>query len=202
MILPPALERRVLADSRERAAWLDARVGNIGGSDAANYANEASVPGYVRAKLDDRFRGNQYTAHGNAREAAILAQFGIEQNTLLFRSEATRRHVATPDAIKVRRDGGILLAQVKALEVGHEPMTSRGLRPRYLRQCWWEQWVLGAERTIFIWEMHDRFQPAAPEAESVWIDRDDSEIAKLVRIANGVCAGLDAHAAFEREMNA
>ena len=124
MILPPALERRVLADSRERAAWLDARVGNIGGSDAANYANEASVPGYVRAKLDDRFRGNQYTAHGNAREAAILAQFGIEQNTLLFRSQGAEVAVVGADnhvhlkPITIGRDFGSEFEILTGVEAG------------------------------------------------------------------------------------
>ena len=42
---------------------------------------------------------------------------------------------------------------------------------------------LGAERTLFVWEEHDDFNPIHDEPRSVWIERDDKEIGQLVALA-------------------
>lgn len=190
---------RVLADARDRPAWLEARMGKIGGSDAASFAKYESAPLYLRAKLHSPFRGNVYTVHGNNREAEILRHYGIPQNTLLFHHPEHPRHVATPDGIVVdtARDR-ITLAQVKTSEKPIPPADK--IPPAYRRQMWWEQWVMGAERTLLVWERHNGFRPVDMEPDAVWFDRDDDEIAKLVRIADYVLEGMDAAEAFAMEM--
>lgn len=53
----------------------------------------------------------------------------------------------------------------------------------YLRQIWWQQHVLGAERTLVVWEEHDGFVPVGDEPRCAWIDRDEAEIDTLVGLA-------------------
>ena len=53
-----------------------------------------------------------------------------------------------------------------------------------MRQVWWQQYVLGAERTLVVWEQHSDFVPVAAEPKSQWVDRDDNEIHMLVGLAN------------------
>lgn len=186
---------RVLADSRDRPAWLKARVGKIGGSDAAGFAKRESAPLYLRAKLHNPFDGNAYTVHGNDREAAMLRHYGIPQNTLLFASAANPRHVATPDGIVIDGDE-IILAQCKT---SMHPMPER-IPPAYARQMWWEQYVMGAHRTLLVWEQHQNFRPVNMEPESRWHHRNDDEIAKLVDIADYVLEGMDEAERFANQM--
>lgn len=190
---------RVLADARDRPAWLRARIGKIGGSDAASFAKLESAPLYLRAKLHSPFRGNIYTAHGHAREEQILARYRIPQNTYLFHHPDHPRHVATPDGIVVE-GSRVILAQVKTSE---KPIPAADrIPPAYRRQMWWEQWVMGADRTLLIWERHTDFQPVDMEPAAVWFDRDDDEIEKLVTIADYVLEGMDAAERFANEMMA
>ena len=55
-----------------------------------------------------------------------------------------------------------------------------------MRQVWWQQHVLGAERTLITWEEHDGFVPIDEEPKCAWIERDDVEIARLVRLATSL----------------
>ena len=59
----------------------------------------------------------------------------------------------------------------------------RGIPRGYLRQVWWQQYVLGAERTLVVWELHDGFVPVA-DPQCRWVDRDENQIAQLVRLAD------------------
>lgn len=188
--------RRVLADARDRPAWLAAREGRIGGSDAASFAKKESAPLYLRAKLHNPFTGNAYTAHGNDREARMLAHFRIPQNTLLFHHPTNPRHVATPDGIIAGDDGPVALAQCKT---STKPLPAN-IPPAYLRQMWWEQYVLGFDRTLLVWEWHRDFHPVEPEPRAVWVYRDDDRIALLVAIADYVLDGMDAAERFRNEM--
>lgn len=189
---------RVLADARDRPSWLAAREGKIGGSDAASFAKLESAPLYLRAKLHNPFAGNAYTAHGNEREARMLAHFRIPQNTLLYRSEGNPRHVATPDGIAERADGEVILAQCKTSEKPIPP--AEKIPPAYRRQMWWEQYVMGVERTLLVWEQHRGFRPVTMEPQYVWFYRDDAEISKLIAISDLVLAGMDAAEEFIRNL--
>ena len=46
--------------------------------------------------------------------------------------------------------------------------------------------MLGAERTLVAWEQHDGFVPVGDEPRCAWVDRDEAEIAKLVRLATAL----------------
>ncbi len=184
--MTPELQARIVADARDRVAWLRARSQGITATDIAGLTGESSIPRAADAKLGgSRFGGNAYTEHGRRREpeiaAWIAATHGIRPSTALFHAEVERRHLATPDGLTVDAEGRVLLAEIKT--------TNKPLRtiPRtYLRQVWWQQHVLGAERTLFVWEEHEGFRPLHDEPRSVWIDRDDREIRHLVTLATGL----------------
>ncbi|MGQ7311742.1 YqaJ viral recombinase family protein [Microbacterium arabinogalactanolyticum] len=183
--MTPELEARIIADSRDRVAWLRARARGITATDVAGLSGEASIIRAADAKLGHgpRFGGNAYTDHGRRREpeiaAWVAATHGILPSSALFRAEVEQRHLATPDGVCVDGEGRVLLAEIKTTN------KSWATIPRtYLRQVWWQQYVLGAERTLFVWEEHVDFQPIHDEPKSVWIERDDKEIGRLVALAN------------------
>ena len=184
-------ESRILADSADRAAWLDARAGGVTATDAAKLATPNSVHQVVRDKLSPApFGGNAYTDHGREREPVIAAwvreRHGIAPSSLLFHAERSRRHLATPDGLHCDDDGRVLLAEIKTTGKPWNRI------PRsYLRQVWWQQYVLGAERTLFVWEEHRDFVVQHAEPRFVWIERDDAEIAKLVAFAEQVLQRID-----------
>jgi hypothetical protein len=115
---------------------------------------------------------------------------GIEPSSLLFHSATERRHLATPDGLRVASDGQLELCEIKTTS---KPW--RGIPRGYLRQVWWQQYVLGAERTLVVWERHDDFVPVAEEPEFRWVDRDDDQIAILVHLANALIDELHASTA-------
>jgi hypothetical protein len=180
----PELAARIVADSRDRVAWMRARSRGITATDVAGLTSEKSISRAADAKLGGgpRFGGNAYTDHGRRREpeiaAWVAATHGILPSSALFRAEVEHRHLATPDGIAVDAAGRVKLAEIKTT---NKPWS--GIPRTYLRQVWWQQHVLGAERTLFVWEQHEDFSPIHDEPRCVWIDRDDREIAKLVGLA-------------------
>lgn len=185
---------RIVADIRDKVAWTKHRTGRIGGSDAAKFAKEASAHLYLKSMLQSPFVGNQFTNHGNDREAAILRHYRLDQNHFMFRSPTNERFVATPDSIRVLNSNEVILSQAKTTS---KPML--GPIPAYQRQMWWEQMVMDTDRTLFVWEQHEDFR-AGMEPESVWFYRDEDQIAKLVRIGNIILEGMDAADEFRKEM--
>lgn len=182
--MTPELEARIVADSRDRVAWLRARTRGITATDVAGLSGEASITRAADAKLGagPRFGGNAYTDHGRRREpeiaAWVAATHGILPSSALFCAEREKRHLATPDGIVQDAGGRITLAEIKTTN-----KSWRSIPRTYLRQVWWQQHVLGADRTLFVWEEHDDFSPVHDEPRSVWIDRDDREIRRLVGLA-------------------
>ena len=174
---------RIVAYSQDRVAWIRARSRGVTGTDAARLASDAAVEAVLRDKLlGSRFSGNAYTDHGRAREPEIARwvarEHGIAPSQALFHAELEPRHLATPDGLAVR-DGGILLAEIKTTRSAW-----RSIPRSYLRQVWWQQYVLGAERTLVVWEQHDDFVPVEAEPRCRWVDRDEDEIAMLVTRAD------------------
>jgi hypothetical protein len=92
-----------------------------------------------------------------------------------------KRHLATPDGIAVDADGRVTLAEIKTTN-----KSWRSIPRGYLRQVWWQQHVLGAERTLVAWEQHDGFVPVDDEPRCAWVERDEVEIGKLVRLATAL----------------
>ena len=182
--MTPELQARIVADSRDRVAWLRARARGITATDVAGLTGDHSIKRAADSKLGagPRFGGNAYTDHGRRREPEIAswvaATHGVHPSSALFRAEQEHRHLATPDGIVQDAEGRILLAEIKTTN-----KSWRTIPRTYLRQVWWQQHVLGAERTLFVWEEHDNFRVIHDEPKSVWIDRDDREISQLVGLA-------------------
>jgi hypothetical protein len=49
---------------------------------------------------------------------------------------------------------------------------------------WWQQYVLGADRTLIVWEEHKDFVPVNAEPRCQWVERDEDQIAILVGFAD------------------
>lgn len=185
--MSPELQARIVADSRDRVGWLRARAAGITATDVAQLSGEASIRRAADAKLGGgaRFGGNAYTDHGRRREPEIAswiaATHGILPSSALFHAEIERRHLATPDGIVQDTAGRISLSEIKTTN-----KSWRTIPRTYMRQIWWQQHVLGAERTLFVWEEHRDFQPLHDEPKCVWIDRDDAEINRLVGLATAL----------------
>jgi hypothetical protein len=174
---------RIVARSTDRVAWLRARAGGVTATDVARLSSERALRTVAREKvLGSSFTGNAYTEHGKAREPEIArwvrSVYGIEPSMDLYHAEANRLHLATPDGIRMR-EGVIELAEIKTTT---KPW--RSIPRSYLRQVWWQQYVLGAERTLVVWEQHADFVPVDPEPHCRWVDRDDNEIHQLVGLAD------------------
>ncbi len=188
---------RVLADSRDRAAWLAARRSRITASTAAKLSKPESIYLYLAQMLrDGDWSGNSYTRHGNDLEPALLRWARIPQNTLLFHAEGEDRFAATPDGIEETASGELVLAQVKTTV---KPFKTIPLA--YRRQVWWEQYVMGATRTKFIWDLHDgSFDMTSLEPHVELIERDDAEIDRMLAIARPLHDLLTEALAFERDV--
>ena len=50
--------------------------------------------------------------------------------------------------------------------------------------------MLGAERTLFVWEQHENFVPVSDTPKHIWIERDERAIRDLVYLANGLIGEL------------
>ncbi|MBN9189263.1 MAG: YqaJ viral recombinase family protein [Microbacterium sp.] len=184
--MTPELAARIVADSRDRVAWVRARSRGITATDVATLTSERAIPRAADAKLmGSGFSGNAYTDHGRRREPEIArwvaATHGIQPSTVLFRAVVEPRHLATPDGIVVDASGRVTLAEIKTTN-----KSWRSIPRSYLRQVWWQQHVIGAERTLVAWEEHDGFVPVDDEPKCAWVDRDDAEIAKLVKLATSL----------------
>jgi YqaJ-like viral recombinase domain len=175
---------RIVAQSTDRVAWLRARSQGITATDVARLSSPRAVSAVAFDKINgSSFGGNAFTDHGRAREPAIAAwvksRYGILPSNALFHATSQRKHLATPDGIVLRPGGDIELAEIKTTA---KPW--RSIPRSYLRQVWWQQYVLGAERTLFVWEQHANFIPLEREPKCRWIDRDENEIAMLVGLAD------------------
>ena len=180
---PVAHTDRIVARASDRVAWLRARSRGITATDVARLSSRAALQAVALDKLmGSGFSGNAYTDHGRAREPEIArwvrAEHRIEPSDALFHADGERLHLATPDGVAMR-DGTLVLAEIKTTS---SPW--RSIPRSYLRQVWWQQYVLGAERTLLVWEQHQDFVPVDPEPQVRWIERDDNEIHVLVGLAN------------------
>lgn len=184
------LGERIVCSADDTGHWLQARRQGVTATDAARLATAASV----RSVLFDKVRGggfvgNAFTEFGRKREPVIVdwmrEHHGIDGCGLLVRAAENSRHLATPDGLSQWGDE-VVLAEIKTT---NKPWSR--IPRNYLRQVWWQQYVVGAQRTLFVWEVHEDFVVQG-EPNYVWIERDDAEIAKLVDLADQVLEHLDA----------
>ncbi|MFF5794317.1 YqaJ viral recombinase family protein [Paeniglutamicibacter sp. NPDC012692] len=189
---------RIVADSSDRIAWLRARSQGITATDAAKLSTPRSIQSAAWDKLNgSSFGGNPYTEHGRNREPVIAAwvqeNFGIAPSTQLFHAAENRIHLATPDGLGIRETGAVELSEIKTT---NKPFKS--IPRHYLRQMFWQQYVLGAERTLFVWEPHIEFVPTHDEPLTRWVDRDDAEIGDLIGKVDQMVAILQQRTAAAR----
>ena len=179
----PDHRTRVVANSTNRIEWLRARSRGVTATDVARLSSAKALQAVALEKMSGTgFGGNAFTDHGRAREPEIarwvLATHGIAPSSDLYHAHGQPLHLATPDGV-VARGSNVVLCEIKT--------TSHAWRsiPRsYLRQVWWQQYVLGAERTLVVWEEHQDFVPVSREPQVRWVERDDNEIHVLVGLAN------------------
>ena len=174
---------RIIADSTDRVAWLRARSRGVTATDVARLSSAKSLNAVALDKImGTGFGGNAYTDHGRAREPEIArwvrAEHRIEPSSALFHADGEKLHMATPDGIG-HVDGTLVTSEIKTTS-----SVWRSIPRSYLRQIWWQQYVLGAERTLLVWERHDGFIPVDAEPQCTWIERDDNQIHVLVQLAN------------------
>lgn len=174
---------RIVADANDRVAWLRERARGVTATDAARLTSEKAMHTLADEKrTGTRFTGNAYTDYGRAREPEIgrwvARQFpGMRGNSALFHADGARAHLATPDGIRDHND------RLELCEIKTTRQPWRTIPRHYLRQVWWQQYVLGAERTLVVWEQHEDFVPVSGVPETRWVDRDENEIHKLVALA-------------------
>lgn len=180
---PVPFRERVVADANDRVGWLRARARGVTATDAAQLASSQSVAALAMTKLlGTNFGGNAFTQHGRDREPAIAkwahSVYGMNANTLLFHADGAREHLATPDGWREKGEA------LELCEIKTTTSVWKAIPRAYLRQVWWQQYVLGAERTLVVWERHDNFVPVHADPECRWVDRDDNEIHRLRVLAD------------------
>jgi hypothetical protein len=181
----PDHERRIVAVSTDRLTWLKARARGVTSTDAARMSSVKSLDQVAMDKVLGRsFRGNAYTDHGRVREPEIakwvLREHGIPSSQVLFHAAHDPLHLATPDGVRVAG------SRVELAEIKTTTSAWKSIPRHYLRQVFWQQYVLGADRTLVVWEQHREFVPIGAEPLCRWVDRDDDEIHVLVEYANRV----------------
>jgi hypothetical protein len=179
----PDHRRRIVARQEDRVAWVRARSRGVTATDVARLSSERALQSVLRDKLlGSGFSGNAFTDHGRAREPEIAkwvrARHGILPSSTLFHAHGQPDHLATPDGVAVLA-GTVVLAEIKTTQHAW-----RSIPRSYLRQVWWQQYVLGAERTLVVWEQHRDFVPVEREPQCRWVERDDNEIHVLVSLAD------------------
>jgi len=180
---PVPWRQRIVADSVDRVAWLRARAHGVTATDVARMSSTRALPALATEKLlGSRFGGNAFTQHGLLREPEIGRWagrvHGMRHSTSLFHADGEKRHLATPDGLR-EREGRLELCEIKTTKSAW-----RSIPRSYLRQVWWQQYVLGADRTLVIWEQHRDFVPVGSEPQCRWVDRDDNEIHVLMGLAD------------------
>lgn len=185
---------RTLADSADRASWLNVHDKVIGSSTAGKFAKPGSVETYVRQILEPRtFSGNASTDSGNRWEPLLLAFAGAEPNSLFVHHPENRRFAATVDGTR-----GTRIVETKAK---HNKVIT-GPTPYEVRQLAWQLYVLpefdGAD---WVWGELVRTGPEGAwdlrrDPQTLVFHRDHPAIVAasqlIVPIADLVLAALDA----------
>jgi hypothetical protein len=122
---------------------------------------------------------------GTAAEPEIMAyahaEYGILPTDWLIAAEDNWQHMASPD--------GLNLKHTESAECKTTGKDWTTVPIKYRRQVWWQQYVLGVERTLFLWQLrvpddHGWFYMPWLEPKHLWIDRDETEIKKLISVAD------------------
>jgi hypothetical protein len=128
---------------------------------------------------------NDFMKFGVESEAEIMRyahhEHGVLPSDWLLAAEHNRRHIATPDGLSPDHT---LIAEAKTTGVDW----GNKIPIKYRRQVQWQIYVTGAKRCLFLWQLrapdnHGWFFMPWLEPKHLWIDRDDTEIEKLISVA-------------------
>ena len=181
-MIPPDrfIERSVNYD-----AWLAARRLGV----TATAVAEAATPAGF-AKVVEEFRNptvvtpNEFMLFGTDSERELMRHahrvHGILPSDWLIAGE-DRRHLATPDGLSLDHT---VIAECKT--TGKDWAT---VPIKYRRQVQWQLAITGAERCLFVWNLRvpdDQgwFFLGWVEPKTLWVERDEDEISKLVEVAD------------------
>src|SRR5690606_32519976 len=128
--------------------------------------------------------------------AWVQENFNIFPSSQLFHSQHSKLHLATPDGLGFDASGIPVLAEIKTT---NKPF--KKIPKNYLRQVLWQQHVIGAERTLFVWEEHDNFVPVRAVPEYLWVERDDELIQDLIDKAESLISALREATARQQRYN-
>lgn len=210
------LYTRALASSAEREPWLRARAGGITATEVrdlrAGNMNARALADKKRSMDFEDLSHVRHIAHGNNREPVIaewIAQrFNIQPNDYLFAGLLNSRHLATPDGAGINFDEHLLISEIKTSKYNLDPAGDHFGKTGYFYQMQWQMYVTGAKRCLFVWEQHDDDwsewperapEPVFAEPQFVWIDRDEREIERLIKVADGFLHEYDSVYATQEE---
>jgi hypothetical protein len=196
-----------IASADDRVTWLDLRRGGVTATDIAGIPDRGLTDAAVTRILADKrsdvpgFRSAAMD-HGSKREPAIAAWVERESSAgafgggLLIPSRSLYAHpdytwrLATPDGLAADWD-----KHRELLEVKTTVKVWRSIPRNYLRQVFWQQHVLGAHRTLVVWERHEDGIPVDLEPSWCWVDRDDDEVAHVIDLGQALKDRMDRQSA-------
>jgi len=139
---------------------------------------------------------------GKLREPIIAAlvqqRFGIRPESRVFRAADEPRFLASPDGVGINFDEELLISEIKTSGRDIPPWSDAYADKGYEIQQQWGMRVLGAGRSLFVWEIRDELPGGAfvnGRLQHAWVDRDDVLIGKLEKLARRFLAALDKAAA-------
>lgn len=212
------LESRAGASDADRPAWLANRRGGITATEIRDlYLKKGGAREVAKRKLIDqkllRVKDDgdlvgraKVPAWGKHREpeiaAEVLARYGMDPESRVFRAADNPRLLASPDGIGQNFDEELLVAEIKTHdpELDVAPGSAEFKKKGYHPQIVWQMRVTGARRCLYATEERlvdgTWFKPG--EQRFYWIEWDDvaeKVAAELEDIAVDFLAALDAAAA-------
>lgn len=207
-----ALERLAGASDQDKPAWLAERRQGISATEIRDlYSGRITVDELVGRKLG-RLPEIGDLSHipavdwGNQREPVIAEwverRWGIRHESRVFHAADEPRFLASPDGVGVNFDEMLQVSEIKTTGVEIPPWSDAYQRKGYEFQQQWVMRVLGAERSLFVWEIREEdsdgaggrvFVPGSRGAE--WVPRNEKVIAELEEVARVFLAELDRAAA-------
>jgi hypothetical protein len=167
--------------------WQEIRSFGISATEISN----ARTPAGYKKVLENRTQpqnpipDNAYMAFGREQELPIALHlkqdFGIMPNDWTICHQTYRHHKATPDGISLDHS---LISEIKTTGKDFNYQVPLG----YMAQIQWQMWVTETERCVFAYMLREDspngFIPAWFEPKTMIVQRDDTAIAALIKIAN------------------
>lgn len=183
------IERFIASSSQSRQGWLDARELGV---TATTVARSATPKGFenetVHRAPSEVIEGNAYIDFGVQMEPVIAQQLKddhkiMPNDWLISASPEHQKYMATPDGLSLDH---LVISEIKT--TGKDWGELKNIPIHYRRQVQWQLFCTGASRCLFAWllrqEVDGVMVPAWFEPKTIWIERDEQEISKLIDVAD------------------